>query len=165
MLKVRIFVKQLSKMFLPVHIVDIDYNEKTVTVRGCQHSDCDTCHDEYDWEQCEIMRFTDILDNSEPRKENFERLAKQANYHSGYGAAHVPTDLVIVGKGWWLERGEYDGSEWWDFKEIPKQINEVRNISSLVGGMWPRLKELNTITPIQERLEEIRKERKPNETL
>lgn len=72
MLKVRIFVKQLSKMFLPVHIVDIDYNEKTVTVRGCQHSDCDTCHDEYDWEQCEIMRFTDILDNSEPRKEIFE---------------------------------------------------------------------------------------------
>lgn len=72
MLKVRIFVKQLSKMFLPDHIVDIDYNEKTVTVRGCQHSDCDTCHDEYDWEQCEIMRFTDILDNSEPRKEIFE---------------------------------------------------------------------------------------------
>lgn len=72
MLKVRIFVKQLSKMFLPDHIVDIDYNEKTVTVRSCQHSDCDTCHDEYDWEQCEIMRFTDILDNSEPRKEIFE---------------------------------------------------------------------------------------------
>lgn len=72
MLKVRIFVKQLSKMFLPDHIVYIDYNEKTVTVRGCQHSDCDTCHDEYDWEQCEIMRFTDILDNSELRKEIFE---------------------------------------------------------------------------------------------
>lgn len=72
MLKVRIFVKQLSKMFLPDHIVDIDYRDKTVTVRGCQHSDCDTCHDEYDWEQCEIMRFTDVLDNSEPRKEIFE---------------------------------------------------------------------------------------------
>lgn len=72
MLKIRVFVKELSKMFLPDHIVDIDYNEKTVTVRGCQHSDCDTCHDEYDWEQCEIMRFTDILDNSEPRKEIFE---------------------------------------------------------------------------------------------
>lgn len=72
MLKVRIFVKQLSKMFLPDHIVDIDYNEKTVTVRGCQHSDCDTCFDDYSWEQCEIMRFTDVFDNSEPRKEIFE---------------------------------------------------------------------------------------------
>mgnify|MGYP000854877454 FL=1 len=72
MLKVRIFVKQLSKMFLPDHIVDIDYNEKTVTVRGCQRLDCDTCFDDYSWEQCEIMRFTDILDNSESRKEIFE---------------------------------------------------------------------------------------------
>ena len=34
--------------------------------------DCDTCFDDYSWEQCEIMRFTDILDNSEPRKEIFE---------------------------------------------------------------------------------------------
>ena len=97
-------------------------------------------------------------------KENFERLAKQANYHSGFGAACVPTDLTIVGKGWWLERGEYDGSEWWDFKETPKQINEVRNISCIVGGMWPKLKDLNTIDPIQERLEEMRKERRSNET-
>ena len=72
MLKIRVFVKELSKMFLPEHIVYVDYAEQTVTVRGCQRSDCDTCHDEYGWEQCEIMRFTDILDNSEPRKEIFE---------------------------------------------------------------------------------------------
>ena len=72
MLKIRVFVKELSKMFWPEDIVYIDYRDKTVTVRGCQRLDCDTCHDEYDWEQCEIMRFTDILDNSEPRKEIFE---------------------------------------------------------------------------------------------
>lgn len=72
MLKIRVFVKELSKMFLPEHIVYVDYAEQTVTVRGCQYSDCDTCHDEYGWEQCEIMRFTDVLDNSEPRKEIFE---------------------------------------------------------------------------------------------
>ena len=98
-------------------------------------------------------------------KENFERIAKKTFYDSGYGAAKVATDLVIVGKDWWLERREYDGLEWWGFQEKPKQINEVRNISNLVGGMWPRLKELNTISPIQERLEEVRKEREPNETL
>lgn len=72
MLKIRVFVKELSKMFLPEDIVYIDYSEKTVTVRGCQHSDCDTCLDEYSWEKCEIMRFTDVLDSSEPRKEIFE---------------------------------------------------------------------------------------------
>ncbi len=72
MLKIRVFVKEQSKMFWPEDIVYIDYRDKTVTVRGCQHSDCDTCHDEYSWEKCEIMRFTDVLDNSEPRKEIFE---------------------------------------------------------------------------------------------
>ncbi|WP_372986943.1 YopX family protein [Streptococcus uberis] len=72
MLKIRVFVKELSKMFLPEDIVYIDYSEKTVTVRGCQYSDCDTCHDEYSWEKCETMRCTDVLDNSEPRKEIFE---------------------------------------------------------------------------------------------
>lgn len=72
MLKIRVFVKELSKMFWPEDIVYIDYIDKTVTVRGCQHLDCDTCHDEYSWEQCEIMCFTDVLDNSEPRKEIFE---------------------------------------------------------------------------------------------
>jgi uncharacterized phage protein (TIGR01671 family) len=70
MLKVRIFVKQLSKMFWPEDIVYIDYRDKIVTVRGCQHSDCDTCHDEYDWEQCEIMQSTGLKDEFE--KELFE---------------------------------------------------------------------------------------------
>ena len=28
---------------------------------------------------------------------------------------------VAVGDNWWLERAEYDGSEWWEFKTIPKE--------------------------------------------
>lgn len=72
MLKIRVFVKELSKMFWPEDIVYIDYRDKTVTVRGCQHLDCDTCFDDYSWEQCEIMCYTDVLDNSEQRKEIFE---------------------------------------------------------------------------------------------
>jgi hypothetical protein len=40
-------------------------------------------------------------------------------YDAGSGGAEVNTDLVIVGDDWWLERGEYDGSEWWDFKQLP----------------------------------------------
>lgn len=91
-------------------------------------------------------------------KENFEQVAKKTNYDSGYGAAHVATDLVVVGKNWWLERGEYDGAEWWNYKESPKQVNEVREISQLSGKLWPTLEELNSCKkPIQERLEELRK--------
>lgn len=40
-------------------------------------------------------------------------------YDSGYGGNEIARDLVIVGENWWLERGEYDGSEWWEFKTLP----------------------------------------------
>lgn len=48
---------------------------------------------------------------------------KQANfiYENGYGCAEIPMDLVVVGKDWWLERYEYDGAEWWEFKRAPKE--------------------------------------------
>lgn len=48
---------------------------------------------------------------------------KEANreYDDGYGDAEVNLDLVVVGKDFWLERNEYDGSEWWDFKMMPKR--------------------------------------------
>ena len=58
--------------------------------------------------------------------EDFERLA-DISYDSGYGGNKITSDLVIVGKNWWLERGEYDGAEWWEFKTLPKapKINKV----------------------------------------
>ena len=40
-------------------------------------------------------------------------------YDAGYGAQEIAGDLVIVGDNWWLERKEYDGSEWWEFKITP----------------------------------------------
>ena len=46
-------------------------------------------------------------------------------YDSGYGGQEVASDLMIVGYDWWLERHEYDGSEWWEFKTIP---NKPKNI-------------------------------------
>lgn len=42
-------------------------------------------------------------------------------YNNGYGGAEVDEYLQIVGDNWWLERGEYDGSEWWEFKTMPKK--------------------------------------------
>ena len=42
------------------------------------------------------------------------------SYNDGFGCEFINQSLVIVGNNWWLERGEYDGSEWWDFKTIPK---------------------------------------------
>ena len=51
--------------------------------------------------------------------EEFEKMA-DFDYDDGYGEIDIRPDLVVVGKGWWLERHEYDGSEWWEYKEQPR---------------------------------------------
>lgn len=76
-------------------------------------------------------------------KENFEQVAKKSDYDSGFGAPEVAEDLVVVGDSWWLERHEYDGSEWWEYKEKPQKINKVRGVSYLVGGMWDTVAQIN----------------------
>ena len=52
---------------------------------------------------------------------SWDEFVKQANfeYYNGYGCREIPEDLVVVGDDWWLERAEYDGSEWWKFKTLP----------------------------------------------
>lgn len=76
-------------------------------------------------------------------KENFEKIAKKSDYDSGFGAARVAEDLVVVGDNWWIERHEYDGNEWWEYKEKPKQTNEIKEIWNLAGGRCDTLAELN----------------------
>lgn len=61
---------------------------------------------------------------------NWDGFAKIADreYNSGLGGQEVIRDLVVVGEDWWLERHEYDGSEWWEFKQLPKQkpVDELK---------------------------------------
>lgn len=54
---------------------------------------------------------------------SWDDFSKQADfeYNDSYGWQEIPADLVVVGDNWWLERAEYDGSEWWEFKTIPKE--------------------------------------------
>lgn len=60
-------------------------------------------------------------------KELFLKIA-DINYDSGFGCIEIDESLKIVGDDWWLERHEYDGSEWWVFKTYPalpkKEIDE-----------------------------------------
>jgi hypothetical protein len=42
-------------------------------------------------------------------------------YDESFGWHEVILDLVVVGEDWWMERHEYDGSEWWSYKTIPQQ--------------------------------------------
>lgn len=76
----------------------------------------------------------------------FWKLADQ-EYDSGYGGQEVATDLVVVGDRFWLERHEYDGSEWWENKEypcMPRKVKYVKTIMCRDGQLsWSSLEELN----------------------
>lgn len=61
------------------------------------------------------------------------------NYDSGFGGQEIATDLILVGNGFWLERGEYDGSEWWDFHTAPVEPEEKRESAQLHLGLWSSL--------------------------
>jgi hypothetical protein len=60
-------------------------------------------------------------------------------YHSGYGAAEVATDLVVVFRdGAKLWRGEYDGSEWWEYDTPLGEITGTpKKIERVIGDYWP----------------------------
>jgi hypothetical protein len=40
------------------------------------------------------------------------------NYDNGYGTQHLEGTVWYM-DGTWSERGEYDGSEWWEHRECP----------------------------------------------
>lgn len=52
--------------------------------------------------------------------EHFKKIA-DVEYDNGFGEEEVACDLLVVGEDFWLEREEYDGSEWWIFREFPQK--------------------------------------------
>lgn len=67
----------------------------------------------------------------------FEALA-DVEYHSGYGGQEVASDLEVhFSDGGFLSRGEYDGSEWWEYTAPFVPPAETKPIRRLVGGgLW-----------------------------
>ncbi len=81
--------------------------------------------------------------------EKFIEIAN-VNYNDDFGSSKVAEDLLIVGDNWWLERHEYDGSEWWEYKTIPIMpkeklelkaltINQAKNLGFDVSCGWESL--------------------------
>jgi hypothetical protein len=80
--------------------------------------------------------------------DEFQVLAN-VDYNNDFGAAHVASDLVIVfSDGATMWRGEYDGSEWWEFSRPFDEPKESHPITVLVGEsfLWATLGEMNEAT-------------------
>ena len=79
---------------------------------------------------------------------SFEEFKKISNeeYDDGFGGQEVVTDILIVGKDFWLERHEYDGSEWWEFKSIPKKPKKQNIPKKVISkDSWSTLEEANRV--------------------
>ena len=67
------------------------------------------------------------------------------DYDDGFGGQEVATDLkVIFTDGTYMERGEYDGSEWWIFNKpqtIPTERKEIHTL--ITGSNWESLEEIH----------------------
>lgn len=82
--------------------------------------------------------------------DTFLKLAN-TEYDDGFGSPKVAEDLLVIGKDFWLERHEYDGSEWWEYKSIPKIFVNIMHIDALTVNQclfdcscgWETLKGLN----------------------
>jgi len=79
--------------------------------------------------------------------EEYKKLAN-IEYDSGFGGAEIATDLIIVfSDGFKMERGEYDGSEWWQYTTPFKKPTMTDSIATLKGGLWEKFEALNGSSP------------------
>lgn len=77
--------------------------------------------------------------------DNFKAVA-DVEYDNGYGGTEVAKDLLIVGSDFWLERHEYDGAEWWEYKCIPKMPDKDIELTTVVRTDWmSELEEMNKV--------------------
>lgn len=75
-----------------------------------------------------------VMDNDTLLKntwEWFKENAKDIEYDEGYGHEEINCCIKVVGKDFWLERNSYDGSEWWNFKSMPEEPENVGDFNLL----------------------------------
>lgn len=78
---------------------------------------------------------------------SWEEFLSLANftYDNSFGGQIIPSDLVIAfSDGSWLSRGEYDGSEWWDYNVpfvVPAETKPINTLQS--DTYWITLEQVN----------------------
>lgn len=50
------------------------------------------------------------------------------NYDSGFGGQRLFGEVWLTNNTW-LSRGEYDGSEWWEYNVLPEIPKELLNVN------------------------------------
>lgn len=72
-------------------------------------------------------RMSLVFDSEKDSIEILISFLDKIEYDDGFGGQEL-FGRILTNKNSWLERGEYDGSEWWDYRTIPtkEQILAVK---------------------------------------
>lgn len=63
----------------------------------------------------------ELRSNRNERDElKFLEILASIDYDNGYGGQEL-FGTIVFKDGTWLERGEYDGSEWWEHRKLPTE--------------------------------------------
>lgn len=59
----------------------------------------------------------------------YEEFLEKLNfeYDGGYGGQELYGRVWLMEDHTWLERGEYDGSEWWEYRKCPRVPDELKS--------------------------------------
>lgn len=67
--------------------------------------------------------------------ETYQNIA-DFEYDNGYGGNEIPLDLIILFRdGSFMERNEYDGSEWWSVRRPIAIPQDTLPLNNLGGGI------------------------------
>ncbi len=75
-----------------------------------------------DWGEEYIIRAILRSDRTEEDELKFLRTLSEINYDDGYGGQEL-FGIIVFKDNTWLERDEYDGSEWWTRRKFPLEEN------------------------------------------
>jgi hypothetical protein len=65
-----------------------------------------------------------LIDSKEGAISMNDLMSLDFDYDAGYGGQEI-FGYVVFKDNTWLSRGEYDGSEWWEYRKPPKMPEEL----------------------------------------
>lgn len=73
--------------------------------------------------------YSDPIFKKEGQEFSWELIPEDLEYDSGYGSQEL-FGTILFKDNTWLERGEYDGQEWWEYRS-PPTISEIINVNKV----------------------------------
>lgn len=85
---------------------------------------CALIHSDTTWEEDTPTFITGLKVNHTPAEFNDFMNSLDFQYNSGFGSQNL-FGTVWFTDGTWMDRGEYDGSEWWEHHRCPQVPSEL----------------------------------------